>query len=135
MNYAPNTPRDKGNTEKVGYPPALVALARTHKENTGTSSVLLFTHDTTEIEVTTTGLGVAGRWAANSASSVVVSAGGTVNFDFTVPTATTARFVIPRSVVGFYGSIQGVNRAEGLYPGVAYISLTGGNGSVLTTEF
>lgn len=134
-NYSPGQPVDRNGTAKLNYPPARIALATTHRENTGTSSVLLFTHNTTEIEVGTVGLGVAGRWAGNSATSVVVSNAGTPNFDFVVSAATVRRFVVPQSVVGNYGSVQGVNRAEGLYQGVAFISLTGGNGSVLTAEF
>lgn len=134
-NYSPRTEVDKSGIAKIGYPPARVALASNNRENTGTSSVLLFTHDTTEIQVTPVGLGVAGRWAANSATSVVTGAAAAENFDFIVPAGLTARFVVPQSVSGTYSSVQGVNRAEGLYQGIAYISVTGGNGSVLTSEF
>ena len=78
---------------------------------------------------------MAGKWAAgaNNGPSVIAIA-GTANFDFIVPTATVRRFVVPQSVVGSYASVQGVNRAEGLYSGVAYIS-AGVASSVLTSEF
>lgn len=135
--YAPNTPIGKDFVPKVTYPPAKVALATTNKENASTSSVLLFTHNTTEIEVAAVGGPVAGKWAtstANNGTSVVSAVSG-ANFDFIVPAATVRRFVVPiQTAGGTSGSIQGVNRAEGLYQGVAYISAAAAS-SVLTMEF
>ena len=132
-NYAPQTPRGKDNNPKEGYVPAKVALASTNKENASASSVLAFTHDTTEIEVAVSGQDVAGRWAANQATSVVTAA-GSANFDFMVGNNTVRRFVIPRETSGSYASVQGVNRAEGLFTAVAFKTFAG-NGSVLTSEY
>lgn len=135
MNYAPITPSDKGNFPKVGYPPAKIALASTHKENASTSSVLVFTHNTTEIEVAATGGPIAGKWATitNNGTSVVAAAAG-ANFDFIVPAANVRRFVVPQQTSSNSASIQGVNRTEGLYQGIAYISAAGAS-SVMTMEF
>ena len=132
--YAPQTPRGKDNNPKEGYPPAKVALESNTNENISVSSVLAFTHDTTEIEVAAVGQGVAGRWAANQATSVVTATGTGANFDFVVPVSTIRRFVVPRETSGSYASVQGVNRAEGLFTAIAYKTLAG-NGSVLTAEY
>lgn len=131
--YAPATPVGRNSDVKVGYPPAKISLASTNKENASTSSVLLFTHNTTEIEVAAVGGPAAGRWAVNSATSVVTVA-GSANFDFVVPAATVRRFVVPQQTSANYASVQGVNRAEGLYQGIAYISAAAIS-SVLTSEF
>ena len=133
-NYSPQVPRGKDNNPKDSYPPAKVALESNNNENISASSVLSFTHDTTEIEVAAVGQGVAGRWAANQATSVVTATGAGANFDFVVPVSTMRRFVVPRETSGTYGSVQGVNRAEGLFQAIAYKTLAG-NGSVLTMEF
>ncbi len=133
-NYSPQTPRGKDNNPKDGYVPAKVALESNNNENISVSSVLAFTHDTTEIEVAAVGQGVAGRWAANQATSVVTATGAGANFDFVVPSGEARRYVIPRETSGSYASVQGVNRAEGLFQAIAYKTLAG-NGSVLTAEF
>ena len=133
-NYSPQVPRGKDNNPKNDYPPAKVALESNNNENISVSSVQSFTHDTTEIEVAAVGQGVAGRWAANQATSVVTATGAGANFDFVVPVSTVRRFVVPRETSGSYASVQGVNRAEGLFTGIAYKTLAG-NGSVLTMEF
>ena len=132
--YAPSTPKGKDEMPKVGYVPAKVALESNNNENISVSSVLAFTHDTTEIEVTAVAQGVAGRWAANQATSVVTATGTGANFDFVVPSGESRRFVIPRETSGSYASVQGVNRAEGLFTAVAFKTLAG-NGSVLTAEY
>lgn len=133
--YAPQTPRGKDNEPKIGYVPAKLALESNNNENISVSSVLAFTHNTTEIEVTAVGQGVAGRWAANQAASVVTATGTGANFDFVVPSGETRRYVVPiRAFTPTYGSVQGINRAEGLYENIAYKTLAG-NGSVLTAEF
>ena len=132
--YAPQTPKGKDEMPKVGYPPAKVALESNNNENIIVSSVLAFTHNTTEIEVAAVGQGVAGKWAANQATSVVTATGAGANFDFVVPSGESRRYVVPRESSGSYGSVQGVNRAEGLFTAIAYKTLAG-NGSVLTAEF
>ena|SRR3990167_1121318 len=130
----PPTPQGKLNEIKVGYPPAEVALASSNDENASVSSVLAFTHDTTEIEVAAVGQAIAGRWAANQASSVVTEA-GSGNFDFVVPSGEFRRFAVPIVTnTQTSGSVMGANRKYGLFPAVAYKTLAG-NGSVLTMEF
>lgn len=134
--YAPTTPVGKQNDIKVGYPPAQIGLAATNKENASTSSVLQFTHNTTEIEVTAVGGPAAMKWAtsiANNGTSVIAAA-GTANFDHIIPASTTRRFVVPIQSAANYASIMGVNRQEGLYQGVAFIS-AGAASSVLTIEY
>jgi len=143
-NYSPPLPKGKDDGLKTAYPPATIALATTHKENASASSILLLTHDTTEIEVTAIGnpsfQGIAGKWIsranvdASVAATSVITAAGTANFDFVVPVGTVRRFVVPISTNPQSTSVQGVNRAEGLYPAVAF-KTTAGNGSVLTAEF
>lgn len=135
-NYAPQTPRGKDNEHKVGYVPTKLALESNNNENISVSSVLAFTHDTTEIEVAAVGQGVAGRWATNQAASVVTATGAGANFDFIVPSGEARRYVVPRDTAlsPAFSSVQGVNRLEGLYQNIAYKTLAG-NGSVLTIEF
>jgi len=143
-NYSPPLPRGKDDGDKQNYGPPIIALASTHKENASVSSILLLTHDTTEIEVTVIGaasfLGVAGKWIsqaninASVAATSVITAAGSANFDFTVPGGGTRRLVVPISTNPQTGSVQGVNRELGLYPAVAF-KTTAGNASVLTAEF
>lgn len=138
-NYAPNVPRDKGDWPKDGYAPAQTALASTNKENASASSILLLGHDTTELEVSAVNQHVALKWMSQSvidssvAGTSVITAAGTSNWDNIVQKDTVRRFVVPRVTTVQAGSVQGVNRREGLYPAVAY-KTTAGNGSVLTTQ-
>lgn len=144
-NYSAAIPVDRNQNVKTGYPPPKVALASTHRENASTSSILLLTHDTTEINVVAIGtpsfMAVAGKWIsqanlnASVAATSVITAAGSANFDFIVPGGTTYSFVVPVSTnPQTAGSIQGVNRDQGLFPAVAF-KTTFGNGSVLTAEF
>lgn len=142
MNYAPLTPRDKGGEAKQGYPPADNSLSTQNKENAAASSILLLTHDTTEIEVAAAGQNIAGKWLSQAtvdssvAGTSVITAIDVANFDFSVGNNTVRRFVVPVAVFrgSSQASIQGVNRAEGLYPAVAFKTFAG-NGSVLTMQF
>ena len=131
--YAPKTPRGKDNNPKVGYIPTVLRLANAVRENASASSVTSLTHNTTELEITAVGQGMAGRWAANQATSVITVVASPA-FDFVVPSGETRRFVIPRETSGSYASVQGVNRAEGLYQNIATKTLTGA-GSVLLAEY
>lgn len=138
--YAPQTPVDKAGGLKVGYPPAKVALAAQNKENASASSILLLTHDTTEIEVAAAGQNVAGKWLSQAtvdssvAGTSVLTAINTANYDFTVANNTLRRFVVPIATIQQSTSLMGVNRSNGLYPAVAFKTFAG-NGSVLTMEF
>lgn len=137
--YSPALPLGKRGEVKTNYPPAKVSLATTNKENASASSILLLGHDTTEIEVTAAGQNIAGKWLKQSvvdssvAGTSVITAAGTANFDFMVGNNTVRQFVVPIATFSNAGSVQGVNRAEGLYPAVAFKTFAG-NGSVLTVE-
>ncbi len=139
-NIYPYTPFGKRGEVKVGYPPAKVALVTTNKENASASSILLLSHDTTELEVTAAGQNVAGKWItqanvdASVAGTSVITASGTANFDFMVVNNTFRRVAVPIATIANGSSVQGVNRANGLYPAIAFKTFTG-NGSVLTAEF
>jgi hypothetical protein len=139
--YSPQLPLDKRGTPKQGvYFPAKAALASSNKENASASSILLLTHDTTELEVTAAGQNVAGKWLTQAtvdssvAGTSVLTAAATANFDFMIPNNTMRRFVVPIATIANSASIQGVNRANGLYPAVAFVTFAG-NGSVLTSQF
>ena len=141
-NYSPNLPRDKGGAVKQGvnYVPPIIALAAQNKENASASSILLLGHNTTEIEVAASGQNIAGKWLtqanvdASVAGTSVITAAGTPNYDFMVGNNTVRRFVVPVATNPDRASLMGVNRAEGLYPAVAFKTFAG-TGSVLTAEF
>ncbi len=148
MNYYPLTPRDKGGSTKDGYPPAEPALSAATQESASTSSILLLTHDTTEITVAVVGsingaigAGAAGKWLTQAvvdssvAGTSVITGVNVANYDFVVQAGEVRRFAVPVATFrAGYGSIQGVNRQEGLYPAVAFKMLAG-NGSVLTMQY
>ena len=141
INFYPETPQGKAGEVKVGYAPAKVALARLNDENALVSSILLLTHNTTELEVAAVGQGIAGKWIsradvdASIAGTSVITAAGTANFDFVVPVSTQRRVVVPISTnVQTSGSVMGINRKLGLFPAVAFKTLAG-TGSVLAAEF
>lgn len=139
-NYSPQVPSGNSGIAKQGYPPAETALAAMHKENTTASSILLLTHNTTEIEVAASGAAVAGKWIsqaninASVAGTSVITAPGSANFDFIVQTNNPRRFVVPIATSANLASIQGVNRKYGLYPAVAFKTVSTA-GSVMTMEF
>ena len=140
-NFYPETPQGKLGEVKVGYAPAKVALARLNDENALVSSILLLTHDTTELEVAAVGQGIAGKWLsradvdASIAGTSVITAAGTINADFVVPVSTQRRVAVPVSTfTPTSGSVMGVNRKLGLFPAVAFKTLAG-TGSVLAAEF
>ena len=139
--FYPATPTGKKGEVKVGYAPAAVALARTNNESTIASSILLLSHNTTELEVLAVTNTVAGKWLSQATvdssvagTSVITAAALGPNFDFLVP-AGLRRVVVPISTnVQSSGSVMGVNRKHGLYPAVAFKTIVG-IGSVLTAEF
>ena len=139
-NYSPQIPIDKGGTPKQGYVPAKVALTQRASENAVLSSIWLLGHNTTELEMTAIGQATAVKWMTQAvvdssvAGTSVLTAVATGNWDHVIPSGETRRFVVPVATVGYGQSVQGVNRAEGLYPAVAYKTFAG-NGSVFTGEF
>lgn len=139
--YSPRLPLGKRGEIKTNYPPPIPALAATTKENASASSILLLSHDTTELEVAAAGQNIAGKWLTQTvvdssvAGTSVITAAGSANYDFMVGNNTVRRFVIPIATFKpSYGSVMGVNRAEGLYPAVAFKTFAG-TGSVLTCQF
>lgn len=139
--FYPPTPQGKLGELKIGYPPAEVALAAQNKENASASSILLLTHDTTELEVGAIGQWIAGKWLSQAtvdssvAGTSVITAAGSANFDFTVAVNTLRRVDVPIATnVQTSGSVMGVNRKYGLYPAVAFKTLAG-TGSVVTMQF
>ena len=144
--YSPKIPRGKDNEPKQAYPPAETALVSWNRENGSASSILLLSHNTTEVEIaaianTGSVIGMAGKWLTQAivdssvAGTSVITLSGTANFDFIVPGNEVRRFVIPIAFQNqSQGSIQGVNRKEGLYPALAVKTLSG-NGSILAAEF
>lgn len=135
MNYSNALPHGKDNIEKQNSPPPFRAKVTYGSENATASSVISVGHDTTEIEIAAQGGTAVMRWVttADTQGSVVSAVSGT-NFDHVIPTATVRRFVLPIESVGKSpGSIQGVNRAEGLFQRVAIKSV--GVASVLLTEY
>lgn len=145
INYSPPLPRGKDGDQKQNYVPPKVAVAATNNENAAVSSILVLTHNTTEVEIAVIGaasfVGIAAKWisqanlSASVAATSVITAAGTANFDFVVAGGTVRRFVVPISTnPQTAGSIQGVNREYGLFPAIAYKTLVG-NSSVLTSEF
>lgn len=138
--YSPALPLGKRGEVKTNYPPAKAALAASTKENASASSILLLSHDTTEIEVAAAGQNIVGKWLTQAvvdssvAGTSVISDAGSENYDLMVGKETVRRFVVPIATFSNMGSVQGVNRAEGLYPAIAFKTFAG-NGSVLTLQF
>lgn len=139
-NYAPEVPKDKNGNPLITLGPPKTAYVATNRENASSSSILLLSDNTSEIEIMAVGQHVAGMWLSRAevdssvAATSVLTAAGSANFDFMVPNGTVRFVVVPRStVVADYGSMMGINRANGLMPAIAFKTLTG-NGSVLTAE-
>ncbi len=134
-NYSPKIPRDKTG-EALQHVVGDVALGQFSSENATVSSVISVTHDTTALEITavnTTGF-MRFVTTGDTQASIVAIAGATANYDHVIPAGTVRRFVIPRESAGSgQASVQGVNRAEGLYQRVAYKSA--GISSVLVAEY
>jgi hypothetical protein len=123
------------------YPAPKKALKQYMGTNTIASSVISLDHATTSIEMAAVGATAYMRWvpqtetaAVAPAGSVIAVAGSTSNWDHVIPAGVTRRFVVPRETAGASpGSVVGLNRQEGLYQRVAYITPVAA--SVLTSEF
>ena len=140
-NPYPILPIDKGSNPLQEFASPKKALAQNISDNASASSVISVTHNTTALEVFAGGGPAVIRWvprtetaAVAPAGSVIAIAGGTANFDNVIGTNEVRRFAIPIEVQGtFAQSVQGINRAEGLYQRVAIISR--GVTSVIVSEF
>ena len=143
MNYLPNLPRDKGDQPMQHFATNASVKAIYASENASASSVITLTHDTTMIEIAvlagTSSLISAGamRWvtsvAGSDASTSVITAAATRNFDHIIPNNTVLKVAVPIETNPQTGSVQGINRELGLYRRVAIKSI--GVASVLLTEF
>ena len=135
LQYAPKLPTDASGQAMQELPSAVKAKATYGAENASASSVISVTHDTTGIEVAAVTTAAVLRWITRTDTTAsVISAAGTANFDHVVPAGTVRRFALPIEVQGSSpASVQGANRANGLYQRVAIKSV--GVGSVLLTEY
>lgn len=138
-NPYPTLPKDKSSETMQEYPAAKKALARYTDTNAAASSVISVTNGTTAIEVAAVTVPAFIRWVVTTETaavapfaSVIAIPGTTSNYDHVVPAGTVRRFAIPIESQGS-SSIQGANRAAGLYQRIAAIS--GGIGSVMLTEY
>ena len=134
-NYAPNLARDKGGQPMQQFNTPSSVLVSRASENATTSSVITLGHDTTALEIAAVGGTGVMRWVrTGDTESSVVAVAGSANFHHVIPSGTMRRFVIPIETANVNpGSVQGANRALGLYQRVAY--KTAGIASILTTEY
>ena len=136
LNYAPAMAAGKNGIPIQNAPPPTSVLASYNRESGVASSVISVSHDTTMLEIAALGGSAAMRWVrtGDTQASIVAVVSG-ANFAHVIPTGTVRQFVIPIEAIGSSGaSVQGVNRAEGLYQRVAIIS-AGAASSVLLTEY
>ena len=91
------------------------------------SSILILTHNTTAVEVASSGGPAYIRWLSQSvvdssvAGTSVIGTGATANFDHAIPSSTVRRFVVPVAIEPTSAtSVMGANRANGLYTHIAY---------------
>lgn len=131
--YVKPLPQDASLNSMQEFPSPIPAQAATVSENANVSSIINLGHNTTTIEVATGGTGAAIKWitTGNTSGSVVTAASG-ANYDHVIPANWVRRFVVPRETVGNPQSVQGVNRANGLYQRVAWKTL--GVASVFLSE-
>lgn len=129
-NYAKGVPvGDNSMPFTTDAPPAVAAIATRVKDSaTTTSSILILNQNTTAIEVSPTGGPAFIKWLTQAtvdssvAGTSILATGTGANFDHVIPAATVRRFVVPIATLsGSQTSMQGANRANGLYPNVAYI--------------
>lgn len=130
-NYTAPLPRDASNEIMQEFPAPILPQARFASDNASASSVISFTHNTVALEVFASTVPALFRWVATTDTQASVT---TANYGHVIPAGEVRRLVVPRErqATG-YTSIQGANRAEGLYQRAAYMSA--GVGSVYTVEF
>lgn len=141
VNPYPNLPRDKGGLGMQNYATHASVKGIYASENASTSSVITLTEDTTAIEIAAIGASPTGavmRWVTSvagfNASTSVISAAGTANFDHVIPNNQVVRFAVPIEKMYIApSSISGANIENGLYRRVAIKSI--GIASVILTEY
>ncbi len=129
-NYAKGVPVGDNNLQfTTDSPPAVAAIGTTVRDTaTTTSSILVFNQNTTAIEVSAAGGPAFIKWLTQSvvdssvAGTSIVATGATANFDHVIPNESVRRFVIPIATIPTsQTSLMGANRANGLYPNMAYV--------------
>jgi hypothetical protein len=132
-NYAKGKPVGDNQVPFYDSPPPVKAIAQYFTENGSTSSVVTMTQNTTAVSVTNTSANraVFVRWVPTTDTAASVTS---ANFDHVVAANQTTRFVVP--IEGFpetAGSVQGINRDNGLFRRVAWISQ--GPASIIASEY
>lgn len=141
VNPYPNTPVSRGGTQLYDHGTHASIKAVYASENQTTSSVITLSPDTTAIEISAIGASPTGavmRWVTSvagfDASTSVISAAGTANFDHVIPNNTMMKFAVPiEKMYQSPSSMVGANIQNGLYRRIAIKSI--GVGSVLLNEF
>lgn len=141
-NYAKGKPVGNNLVPFYDSPVPEISLASFGRDNAAASSILLLNSATTAVEVQASGSPAYVKWLSQSvvdssvAGTSVISTGSTSNFDGMVPANTVRRFIVPIATVvappATYGTLQGANKDNNLYPAVAIKS--GSIGSVATIE-
>lgn len=132
--YVTPLPQDASTNSMQEFPSPLPAKAVTASENATVSSTISLGHTTTSLEVGTLGTGAVIKWiTTGNSNSSVITAAGTANYDHLIPPNALRRFVVPRETVGNPQSVQGINRAQGLYQRIAVRTL--GVASVFLSEY
>ena|SRR3990167_9958792 len=140
INYVNQIPRDKGGIPIQGVPAPIPAKV-TWRQTAAVSSVVTLGHDTTELEVGAIGGdGVVIKWISSTAgynSSVIGSGLGVANFDHFIPAGQVRRFAVPieKTGVSTMTSVQGINRALGLYRATGWVVPGSASSSILATEY
>lgn len=132
--YVTPLPQDASLNSMQEFPSPKLAIQVNASENATVSSVTNLSHNTTSLEVGTLGTGAVIKWITTSNTNAsVITAAATANYDHLIPPNVVRRFVVPRESVGNPQSVQGVNRANGLYQRVAVKTL--GIASVFLSEY
>jgi len=144
VNPYPNVPISRQNVDLQGYATHASVKAIYASENASTSSVITLTPDTTVLEIAvlagSSSLISAGamRWVTSvagfNASTSVITAAGTANFDHIIPNNTVLKVAVPiEKMYQAPSSMVGANIINGLYRRVAIKSI--GTASIILTEY
>lgn len=140
QNYAAGSPSGGNGVPLYGSPAPFKAINTYADENGAASSVITLTHNTTAIEIASQTAPTLMRWiATGDLEASVFGTASVMNFDHVIPSNTVRRFVVPiessanTTFSATTTSVQGQNRALGLFRRVAYA--TNGVASVYLTEY
>lgn len=131
--YATAITNDVNGNDIQGAAITQPAIAATAYENSGTSSVITLTDNTTDLEISAVGSTGFVKWISRGDTTAsVINSAGTANYDVIIPAGTVRRLVVPIETIGT-ASLVGANIKNGLYNRVAF--KTGGTGSILATQY